>query len=60
MLAVLLKAVCCQFLSLFSICLQLCKKIAYISPNIETKNLQSRVPHVKLRVAQQIFVFYES
>jgi len=36
------------------------QKSAYISPGIETKNLQSRDPHVKLGHAQQVFVFYGS
>ena len=61
MLAVLLKTVCCHFLGLFSICLQLCEKVhIYISHTTETKNLQSRDPHIKLGVAHQVFVFYGS
>jgi hypothetical protein len=42
---------------------QLCsalQKSALICPNIETKNLWSRVPHQKLGVAQQVTVLYGS
>ena len=36
------------------------KKKTSILPDIESKNLRSRVPHNKLGVAQQVIIFYGS
>jgi hypothetical protein len=36
------------------------QKYSFTLPNIETKNLWSRVPHEKLGVAQKVIVFYGS
>jgi hypothetical protein len=36
------------------------QKRSFISPNTETKNLWSRVPHEKLGDAQQVIILYGS
>jgi hypothetical protein len=34
------------------------QKCSFISPNMKTKNLRTRVPHEKLGIAQQVGVLY--
>jgi hypothetical protein len=59
MLAVLFETVCCHFLRLQCLCSAV-HKPSVVLPNIKTKILQSRIPHEKLGVAQQVIVIYGS